>query len=318
MSYLKTEQEAARKLCEGTDGTIMLVSSYRGDYMGGDLICLVCSHQWTRKQLWDTMRGDNGCPQCSKLRCKLNLLKDEEKYKEELFKAHGDSIKFIGPYRGALKHVKVQCNRCGKIWDAPATALLRERFGCGNCSITLQHVAITKTQTQYEEELFDIYEGYIMCVGDYVNHITNIKHKCMDCGCEFESAPATMLGYRHCPGCGHNISKGEQIVRKWLDSHNIEYVSQKVFDDLIDTSYLRFDFYLPDYNLCIEYDGEQHFRPVIYSNSQDIEYSFYICKMHDHLKNMYCKDNNIKLIRIPYWKISDIDTILSENLLSYL
>jgi len=62
-------------------------------------------------------------------------------------------------------------------------------------------------------------------------------------------------------------------------------------------SLLYFDFYLPDYNICIEYDGEQHFRSIEYWGGDK---QFEIIKLRDNLKSEYCKDNNINLLRLNF------------------
>ena len=62
---------------------------------------------------------------------------------------------------------------------------------------------------------------------------------------------------------------------------------------------LPFDFYLPDYNTCIEYQGEQHYRAIDYFGGED---EFLIRKKHDEIKSEYCKQHKINLIIIPYNK----------------
>lgn len=70
---------------------------------------------------------------------------------------------------------------------------------------------------------------------------------------------------------------------------------------------LTFDFYLPEHNICIEYDGEQHFKPIkIFGGNL----YFKQIKYHDKIKTQYCKTNNIELIRIPYTKFKNIKQIL--------
>ena len=95
-----------------------------------------------------------------------------------------------------------------------------------------------------------------------------------------------------------NTSKGENKVKQILKSMNIEFETQKTFDDCRNpkTNYpLKFDFYLPNYNCCIEYDGLQHFQETCYF-SDDLESRQY----KDNIKDNYCKNNNIKIIHIPY------------------
>jgi hypothetical protein len=86
----------------------------------------------------------------------------------------------------------------------------------------------------------------------------------------------------------------------------------------VDVGLLRFDFGIFDNNgkllfLC-EYDGQQHFEPVVFGN-----FSFNIAVekyndlvRRDNIKNEYCKNKNIALLRIPYWEYDNIDVILSE------
>ena len=79
---------------------------------------------------------------------------------------------------------------------------------------------------------------------------------------------------------------------------------------------LKFDLYLPEYNLCIEYDGEQHFEPVRFAGCsiENATQAFENTKINDQIKNEYCKNNNISLLRIPYWDFKNIEEILEKEL----
>lgn len=79
------------------------------------------------------------------------------------------------------------------------------------------------------------------------------------------------------------------------------------FDDCRDKKCLPFDFYLPDYNLIIEFDGQIHYWEVGYGNHD-------ITVAHDKIKNEYCKSHNIDIIRIPYWDGNDIEKIIATKL----
>ena len=109
--------------------------------------------------------------------------------------------------------------------------------------------------------------------------------------------PNSLLSGKGCPICSE--SHGERNARKWFEEHKIRYVSQKVFDDCKDKKVLPFDFYLPDYNICIEYQGEQHYRPIEYFGGEE---QFKTQYKHDKIKRDYCKNNNIRLLEIPYWE----------------
>ena len=107
-----------------------------------------------------------------------------------------------------------------------------------------------------------------------------------------------------------NISLGELEVKNWLESHNIRYEFQKRFKDCKDKQCLPFDFYLPEYNICIEYDGEQHYKKCSFQTQQEFENAI----KRDKIKDEYCKKNNIKLIRIPYFEFKNIKKILKKQI----
>lgn len=108
-----------------------------------------------------------------------------------------------------------------------------------------------------------------------------------------------------------NVTSGELKISKFLDSKNIEYITQKTFEGCRYKKLLKFDFYLPNNNTCIEYDGQQHFEPVNFSGTDDGGLlDFLKTQKRDGIKNKYCNTHDIKLIRIPYWDYDDIENIL--------
>jgi hypothetical protein len=107
------------------------------------------------------------------------------------------------------------------------------------------------------------------------------------------------------------ISYGEKKIIKYLSDNSIDYIHQYIFDDCKYINKLKFDFYLPEYNTCLEFDGRQHFEPIEYFGGED---SFNLVKKGDNVKNLYCLDNNIKMIRISYEDINIIDDILNRNI----
>jgi UDP-N-acetylglucosamine 2-epimerase (non-hydrolysing) len=111
-----------------------------------------------------------------------------------------------------------------------------------------------------------------------------------------------------CPTCNKE-SKGEKEISRTLNELNVNYIREYMFDDCRGKEQpLPFDFYLPDYNCCIEYDGEQHF---LYRETGIFENKLEKIKEYEIIKNNYCRDNNIKLIRIPYGFIKKLKKILS-------
>lgn len=93
---------------------------------------------------------------------------------------------------------------------------------------------------------------------------------------------------------------------KILDKYKINYIYQCKFEDCKDIKCLPFDFYLTDYDSCIEFDGQQHFDPIFG------EEAFKRTQKHDNYKNEYCKNNNIDLLRIPYWDGNNMENIICD------
>lgn len=105
--------------------------------------------------------------------------------------------------------------------------------------------------------------------------------------------------------CGCLKSKGENKVEQILKENKIPFEKEKTFETCKDKSLLPFDFYI-DNKYLIEYDGEQHFNKGGLWNQ-----NFNYINNHDNIKNQWCKDNNISLIRIPY---THYDKICIEDL----
>ncbi len=115
-----------------------------------------------------------------------------------------------------------------------------------------------------------------------------------------------------CPLC--KISKGEMKINNYLQNNKILFKNQKTFHNCrsLKNNLLKFDFYLIDYNICIEYDGEFHYIPLF--NNEKYQENLIKTQYHDKIKTQYCLDNNIKLIRIPYWEFNNIETILEKEI----
>lgn len=139
------------------------------------------------------------------------------------------------------------------------------------------------------------------------------------CKCEcgnFKYVSRTNLKCGNTSSCGClGTSKGEYKIAQILQQNNIIFETQKKYDTCIfsDTKGVaRFDFYLPQYNVLIEYDGEQHFTYRENINSWNNKENFIKVQQRDKEKNQWCKDNNIPLIRIPY---THYDNLCIEDLL---
>lgn len=114
-----------------------------------------------------------------------------------------------------------------------------------------------------------------------------------------------------CRKCMQQSSQPEEHINNFLYNFGYKYERQYRFSDCKDEKLLPFDFYLPDFNVAIEYDGEQHYMPVNfgYSDKGELNKKFEDTQKHDIIKTDYCKANKITLIRIPYYAIDDLEEI---------
>ena len=259
--------------------------------------CLLDDYEWMPKP--GNILNGKGCPKCAG-----NVKFTHEEYVKKLNQLNPNVI-VLEKYVNATTPIKHKCLLDNHIWSTQPFLLLHG-CGCPKCAGNIR-----KTLEEYMLELSMINPD-IEVLEDYVDAKTPILHQCKIDGFQWHTSPSNILNGTGCPHCQQ--SKGEKYIAKWLESRNINYVYQKKFSTCLDKKQLPFDFYLPEFNLCIEYDGVQHFKPIDFANKGEewaIE-QFHIVQYHDSIKNQYCEDNNIYLLRIPYFK--DIDEELQKFL----
>lgn len=128
-----------------------------------------------------------------------------------------------------------------------------------------------------------------------------------DCGTE-KIIRASHLTTGEIVSCGCIISKGELKIKQILNDNHIDFIPQQTFPDcrFEDTNYLAFfDFYIPNKNYVIEYDGKQHFKEP--SDTSNRKKSLSEIQAHDEFKNNWCRKNSIEIIRIPYTHYNDLN-----------
>lgn len=113
-----------------------------------------------------------------------------------------------------------------------------------------------------------------------------------------------IAGKYQCNECRVKQSAIAKTIELWLQEQKIFYEKEKKFKGCKNKKLLPFDFYLIDFNICIEVDGIGHYRPVAFGgNKEKAEQIFQERQINDNIKTKYCQQNNIQLIRIPFWEI---------------
>lgn len=181
----------------------------------------------------------------------------------------------------------------------------------------------TKTIKDYNKRGLPVWNKKIYKIGDIVGDYGVIfleeldkkdkkyrkaKFVCPTCGMTFE-AIIENVSRGLTKGCGNHTSHGEEKIAKILKELNISFEVQKSFENLLSPKgwKYRFDFYLPKYNLLVEYDGVQHFKYKEDTNGWNNKENFLNTQQRDLEKNEYCIKRGIPLIRIPYTELSKLN-----------
>jgi len=253
-------------------------------------VVIICKNHREFEQTPSNHLSGAGCPICGDDRMKLTL----EDFKLKATGVHSNKYDYsLVEYKNSKISVKIVCLNHGEFFQTPHDHLSGR--GCNECAISERADKLKKSQEDFILESCIIHENkYDYSLVEYNNSKTKVKIICPVHG-KFEQAPTHHTRGVGCPYC--NESKGEKRISKLLKENSIKFKRQKKFKDCRNIMELPFDFYLPDYNVCIEYDGIQHFKPIDYFGG---EKALELTQINDRIKSNYCSNNDIKLLRIAY------------------
>jgi len=236
-----------------------------------------------------------GCPNCN------NHHITTEKFIKRCVKIHKNKYDYSKVnYTSYENKVIIICPKHGEFSQTPDSHI--HKHGCPKCSSSLRY-SNTKIFSNKANIIHNNKYNYSKVKYKHSNKEIIIicpKHS------NFLQKPSHHLIGRGCPLC--SASKGENKIETWLSSNNIKFIPEKRFDTCKNKRTLPFDFFLPDHNLLIEYDGEQHFSYRI--NKRYTTKLINKIRHNDFIKNQFCIENHINLLRIPYTEFNRIDTIL--------
>ena len=247
------------------------------------------------------------CPKCAN-----NIKKSTEDFKEEVYDKFKNEYTILGEYKNTDTPIKVRHNsiNCDYYeWNVVPKILLKGESKCPKCSKKLK-----KSTEDFKKEVYDLVGKEYSVIGEYIKSKEKIlmKHNCIECNnYEYEVTPSNFLSGKRCPKC--NESKGENKIGKYLLNNNFNYTPQMEFEGLIGLGgkNLSYDFYLPQYNLLIEYQGEYHDGTARNQTKEEFKRQI----EHDKRKREYAKEHNIKLLEIWYWDFDNVEQILNKELI---
>jgi hypothetical protein len=242
-----------------------------------------------------------GCKKCGRKVVETSKLLSFEEFLKRANEIHKNKYDYsLIEYKNTTTKIKILCPLHG-VWEQKPSKHLQGQ-GCRKCSgsdkLTTE-IFINKASNIHDNK-------YDYSLVKYTNHYGKVKIICPVHNI-FEQGAGSHLSGIGCPNCIE--SKGEKEIFNYLTSKSILFETQKTFDGCKLKNKLRFDFFLPEKNICIEYDGEQHFISVgKWGGIENLE----LIKKRDEIKSKFCQENNIQLIRINYKE--SIKDILNLNL----
>lgn len=260
---------------------------------------IICKKHGVFEQKPEKHKAGQGCPDCGREKTITGKRMSWDKFITETKAIHGEKYEYVKDENiTAHGWVKIKCKKHG--WFRQKVYSHLQGHGCDKCAReeSAQKRSITKEEflERAKEKHGDKYDYSLVEISG--NNKTKVKIRCNTCGTVFEQKINNHLNGQGCPKC--RLSKLESETERVLKSREIFFNTQKTFKWLkTDKGYNMFlDFYLPDYNIAIECQGEQHYN----SREKGIftEEKVGIIKQRDKLKYHLCQEHNIQIYYVKY------------------
>ena len=268
-------------------------------------VCVICPEHGEFWQKPNHHLQGRGCPKCSHQSFKYSL----DEWINKANEVHSNKYDYSKvEYINNHTKICIVCPEHGEFWQDPAAHLCGQ--GCPKCAnISNSNKKIIGSK-RFIEMARDIHGNKY----DYtkVNYTKSNEKVCIICPKhgEFWQAPSKHLLGQGCPICKEY--KMEENVKSFLDNNKISYIYQYHTEWLKNDSgnQLSLDFYLPEYNVSIECQGEQHFKPVDYFGG---EIRFLHQKSNDEMKKKICENHNINILYVIEKKIKTNIALYNKN-----
>lgn len=255
---------------------------YVNDKTPIDIICK--THGVFKQRPYNHLKGA-GCPKCAKSGVKLTQEEFLSRISEKIPTIDFSNFKYVN----CSTPGKCKCNVCGHEWEANYMSLMHSRVGCPKCALKSRTDKRKSTLEDFLKKYNEKFPNskYDFSKSIYVNALTYMDVICPKHGI-FKSRPNDLLNGHGCPVCKE--SKLEKTIKDFLDEKGFKYTPQMKFEWLKNINKLSLDFYLHDFNIAIECQGEQHFiNRGIMTKLDEI-------KFRDALKKELCKEHGVKLV----------------------
>ena len=268
---------------------------------------IICKEHGSWKTTTEQLFRGQGCPQCGLITQGEKRRLPNEEFLNKCIDIHGNKYDYSKvDYQGMINKVVIGCSEHGDFEQTPSSHL--NGSGCPHCGFISQMENRRLPTEDFTTRSIKIHGNkYDYSKVDYINNSTEVEIVCPKHGMFFQQPQYHMNG-SGCPNC--NSSKGELFISQYLKEHNIEFIEQHTFEGLKMKRNLKCDFFLPNHNVVIEYNGIQHYE----SREQfGGEKGLKRTQKSDKLKRDYCLENGISLLEVKY-DDSDIPTTIKSFL----
>ena len=245
-------------------------------------------------------KSNKPCRHCSQEVTNKKQRKTHEEFCNEVSILGKGNFEVKEQYKGNHKPIKLKhiiCNRCFMI--APND--FKKHRKCPHCS----QESMKLTQKDWDKRVFDLVGNEYTFLEKYIDTMTKIKVRHNKCNHVYSVRPNNFVSGYRCPLC--KASLGEQNIIRYLEKNNIEYIHQYSFKNLKGVrNELRYDFYLPKYNLLIEFQGIQHYKPIKFFGGLE---KFKQQVKTDKIKKEYAINSMINFLEVPFY-------VSNENLIN--
>lgn len=235
-----------------------------------------------------------GCPECGIIKAAENNKITASEFVSRFRRVHGDVYDYFpDTIIGATEKMKINCCKHGEFYQTPT--IHQKGGGCSSCAYEKLGSVRKISLKEFLEKSIEIHgKKYNYSNVIWENQHSKIKIECKKHGL-FIQTPRNHVRGSGCPNC--NASRGEAAIRLVLEEIGVEFNQQQIFIGLRDKKNLKCDFYLPEFNLVIEYNGIQHYKSMQLWGG---DVAFEQGRRRDRIKEEFCKNNSIGFEVIKY------------------
>lgn len=252
----------------------------------------------------DSFLKGSGCKYCNYEKTSKRMLWTTDIFKSKIYEIVGNEYIVLGSYVSSNLKIDILHNQCGKSYQVTSGHFINGNR-CPYC------FGKYKNTEDIKKLFYSLVKDNYLVVGNFVRMRDKLEVKHAICGLIYCVSPKKFLQGIRCPNCTKGKSKLASKVEAFLYINKINYKKEFSFKDCVYKRTLRFDFAITDsygvLHSLIEVDGKHHFEESFFAHSDVL--------IRDSIKNNYCIQNNLDLLRIPHTKELNIYKLLSSKFL---